>query len=76
MNTPTAQWMQARDNKAQVNAMKANVASAFILMSTVTMENAVEKDPDIGNYGANYWLAYCKAFIDGKPPDDNFRPNL
>jgi hypothetical protein len=61
--------------------MKAIVASALMLISTATMANAAEKDAaekdaDIANYSANYWLPYCKVFIGGKLPDDDFRPNF
>jgi hypothetical protein len=58
--------MQARDNKAGVNDMKAIVASALMLISTATMANAAEKDADISTYSADYWLPYCKDYVDGK----------
>jgi hypothetical protein len=56
--------------------MKAIIASALMLISTTTMANAAEKDADIGNYSADYWLPYCKDYIDGKRANEDFHPNF
>jgi len=56
--------------------MKAIVASALMLISAATIANAADKDTDIANYSADYWLPYCKDFINGKRAEDDFNPNF
>jgi Rap1a immunity proteins len=65
MNAPTATGCRPKTTTHGVNDMKAIVASALMLISTAMMASAAEKDADISTYSADYWLPYCKEYIDG-----------
>jgi hypothetical protein len=64
---------QRQQRTGSMRDMKAIVASALMLISTVTMANAAEKDADISTYSADYWLPYCKDYIAGRP---DYLPNF
>jgi hypothetical protein len=57
---------QRQQRMGSMTNMKAIVASALMFISTATMANAAEKDADISTYSADYWLPYCKDYMDGK----------